>query len=263
MDAIINVVLSNCRLVGRQNELVEKVLAANQNTVILNFSGTPIEMPWMEKASAIVQAWFLGSELGNAVADVVFGNYSPSGRLPVTFPLKLQDTPCYDNYPGKDASVTYAERLNIGYRHYTTNAVRVAFPFGHGLSYTSFEHTNLTSDNWDMKADGSVKISVHVENTGSVTGGNVVQLYVAPINSSVYRPHRELQGFAKVTDLAPQAKSEVTFILDKYSLSYYNEKEKNWVLEKGSYKVEIGTSSENIVLEHNLEVAETHHWTGV
>ena len=232
--------------------------------MIVNFSGSPIEMPWAAKAPAILQAWFLGSELGTAVADVIFGNVNPSGRLPITFPARIEDTPCFGNFPGENAVVKYAEGLGIGYRHYITNNIPTAFSFGHGLTYTEFTYRNLYADKWTLEPGvSSLSLNIDVVNVGGRIGSEVVQLYISPQNASLYRPKRELQAFEKVVDLAPGEEVTVTFEVDKYALSYYDDRECAWVLAAGTYDIEIGKSIEHIVLRHVLTVKETLKWTGV
>lgn len=241
------------------NDLVEAVLAANPATVVVNQLGTPVEMPWASKARAIVHAWFGGSETGNAIANVLFGSTNPSGKLTLSWPRKLSDNPTYLNFKTVNGRVLYGEDIYIGYRFYEKMQREVEFPFGHGLSYTTFGFS-------DVKAsveDGRLKALVRVKNTGSVAGAEVAQFYVAQKNPTTDRPLKELKGFAKV-ELQPGEEKVVSMDEDlNDSISYYHEHIEKWVAEKGTYTVEVGSSSAAIACSAEFEVAKTTHWTGI
>ena len=186
-------------LPGRQVELIQAVAAANPNTVVVLIGGTPLNVqPWIGQVAAVVEAWYGGQEGGNALARVLCGKVNPSGKLPDTFPVRLEDNPAWGHYPGDGKSVTYAEGVFVGYRHYDTRGIEPAFPFGFGLSYTRFEYANLRLSSNTMTGDQSITVSVDVTNAGRRAGQEVVQLYVRDVEASVPRPVRELKGFAKV-----------------------------------------------------------------
>jgi beta-glucosidase len=177
--------------------LIEGVLKDNPNTVVVNQSGSPISMPWINEASTVVQAWYQGQELGNALYDVLVGDVNPSGKLPVTFPKRLENTPCFHNFPGENNQVMYGEGIYLGYRHYEKAKVAPLFPFGHGLSYTTFQYTNNRVSS-PVFCD-SFTVSVDITNTGKCFGKESVQFYLAQMSKpGLPRPVKELKGFAKV-----------------------------------------------------------------
>jgi beta-glucosidase len=209
---------------------------------------------WLEQVPCVVEAWYGGMEAGTALANVLFGDVNPSGKLTMTFPRKLSDSPAHNSertYPGDD-KVFYEEGIFVGYRHFDTKNIEPLFPFGYGLSYTSFSYDNLTIDKKKMKFDEIVKISVDISNTGERTGKEVVQLYINDIESSVERPLKELKGFKKVT-LNPGQTETVTFELNKDNFSFYHPKENSWVVERGLFKILIGSSSRDIRVEGEIE----------
>ncbi len=190
-------------LPGRQNELVQAVLNANPNTVVLLQTGGPVTMPWLARAPAVLQAWFPGQEAGHAIADVLYGHADPGGRLPQTFPATLKDDPTHPltpdvQYPGENGHVEYREGLYTGYRHVDRHGVTPLYPFGHGLSYTTFEVSNAQLSAPTLTAGESVTVHVQVKNTGTRAGSTVVQLYVHDRESRLERPHKELKAFAKI-----------------------------------------------------------------
>ena len=183
---------------GNQDRLIAAVAKANPQTIVVNQSGTPVSMPWVDEVQAIIQGWYQGQEAGRALADVLLGKCSPSGKLPVTFPKRLKDTPTYHNWPGENGRVIYGEGLYIGYRHYDSVKVPPLFPFGHGLSYTTFEYGAPRLNSQILARDGTLTISLRVTNTGSVPGSEIEQVYIADIQSRLQRPEKELKAFAKV-----------------------------------------------------------------
>ncbi len=230
-------------LPGEQNALVEAVVATNPNTVVVNNSGSPVAMPWLEHVPAMIQTWFAGQEFGNALMDLITGKANPSGKLPITFPYRLSDTPAFTSYPGEFGKVHYGEGVFVGYRWYDTREIEPLLPFGFGLSYTHFELTNLSLD----YADDIHTVTCEVANTGEVTGMETVQVYVSPIDKVVARPEQELKGFAKVK-LKPGAKKTVQIELDPQAFSHWDVDAGKWRVHKGEYEIRVGTSSRDIWL---------------
>lgn len=232
-------------LVGKQNELIARVAAANKNTVVVLNTGSPIAMPWLDQVAAVLQAWYPGQECGNAIADVLFGDINPSGKLTQTFPLRLEDNPAYLNYPGENGQVRYGEGVFVGYRYYEKKKVTPLFPFGFGLSYTTFHHENLQLSASEIGTDEHLQVSLDVINTGTRAGQEIVQLYIRDKAASVQRPDKELKAFAKVHLEAGERKT-VTFYLDRTALAYYDILQHAWVAEAGEFDVLAGSSSQDI-----------------
>ena len=231
-------------LPGEQNKLISEVAKVNPNTVVVLINGSAIGMPWIKNVNAIVEAYYPGQEGGNAIANVLFGKVNPSGKLPEIFPVKVSDNPAYDNYPGKNHIVNYAEGIYVGYRYYDTKNVEPLFPFGHGLSYTTFEYSNLK-----MRKKGKVlTASFDIRNTGKVAGAEVAQLYIHELVSSEDRPLKELKNFEK-TFLQPGETKTVTFPITDENLSFFSAKQNKWVVEPGQFEVQIGSSSRDIRLK--------------
>jgi beta-glucosidase len=239
-------------LPGRQNELVEAVLSANPRTVVVVNAGAPVRLPWAEKVPALLEAFYAGLEGGNAVARILVGEVNPSGKLSVTFPRRLEDTPAYINYPGTK-EVHYGEGIFVGYRYYDMRDLAPAFPFGYGLSYTTFTYSGLKLPA-EVKAGQPVEVSLTVTNSGQVTGKEVVQLYVRDVQSSLARPPKELKGFAKL-DLKPGESQSVAFTLDERALSFYDPYRKRWVAEPGDFEILVGASSRDIRLSGKFNLA--------
>jgi beta-glucosidase len=241
------------RLPGRQDELIARVTAANARTAVVLNVGGPVEMPWAEAVPAIVQVWFPGQEFGHALADVVFGDAEPGGRLPTTFPVRYEDHPALFNYPGEDGRVVYGEGLFVGYRGYDRRRCEPRFAFGHGLSYTSFSYGPVSVDDEDA---ATVYARVEVTNIGERTGHEVVQLYVRPPGGRLVRPDQELKGWAKVM-LAPGESRTVTLPLGARSFAAYDPAMRGWVAEAGPYEVAVGSSSRDIRSTMVLNRCET------
>lgn len=241
------------RLPEGHNALVEAVCAANPNTVVVLHNGSPVELPWADKPRAILEAYLGGQAVGEAVVDVLYGEVNPSGRLPESFPKRLEDNPSYLYYFGEGGVVNYNEGLFVGYRYYESKKQDVLFPFGHGLSYTTFAYSGLTLDKASMGEDEELAVSVTVTNTGARTGKTVVQLYIAPEKVEMIRPARELKGFEKV-ELAPGESKTITFILGKRAFAHWNPVVHNWRCESGKYTVQIGESAHDIVLEAAVQM---------
>lgn len=237
-----------------QNELLRELTRVNPNTIAVFMGGTPCRIPGFDKSDdfqrpipAILWAWYLGSDAGDALCDILSGRVNPSGKLPVTFPRQLSDTPAAhygeEAYPGKDGHVKYLEDILVGYRWYDTRHIAPLFPFGHGLSYTQFQYSNLQLS--AKKMSDAITLSVDVKNTGAVDGKEVVQLYVGDDKASVLRPLKELKHFAKV--FIPKGSSTtVTFTLTKQDLQFYSEAQKQWVAEPGTFTLYVGSSSADI-----------------
>ncbi|MGD0619188.1 MAG: glycoside hydrolase family 3 C-terminal domain-containing protein, partial [Bryobacteraceae bacterium] len=223
-----------------QNELIDAVVKANPHTVVVLNVGAPVTMPWVEQTPAVLNAWFPGEEGGHAIADILFGDVNPSGRLPETFPRRLEDSPSWGHYPGKDGVVDYADGIYVGYRHFDKQNIDPLFCFGHGLSYTKFEYT-------DLKVSPQ-EVTLKVRNTGSRDGAEVVQLYIQPLAPSIDRPVKELKAFRRI-DLKHGETSTVTLTLDDRSLAYFDPAKKTWVTDPGKYEVLVGSSSRDIRLK--------------
>ncbi len=234
-------------LPGDQAKLIEQVAAVNPNTIVVLNVGSPLNMNWLDKVAAVVQAWYLGQETGHAIADVLFGDVNPSGKLPTTFPRRLQDNPAYINYPGENGQVLYGEGLFVGYRYYDKKDIAPLFPFGYGLSYTTFAYRNLKLSKPEYATGDAIRLSVDVENTGSRAGKEIVQVYLRDVQSRLMRPEKELRAFAKVA-LEPGETRTITFTLDEEALSYYDPMLKRWVAEAGEFQVLVGSSSRDIRL---------------
>jgi beta-glucosidase len=229
-----------------QEQLITAVEKANPNTIVVLQGGAATDMnAWNSNAKAIIQAWYAGIEGGNALANILFGKVNPSGKLPMTFPKKLQDSPAHamGEYPGKDGVVKYNEGLLVGYRYFDTKKVEPLYPFGFGLSYTTFELSDLKV----TKGEKSATVTVKVKNTGKVAGAEVVQIYVKDEVSSMARPDKELKGFLKVF-LEPGASQEVKIELNETAFQYYDDAAKKWVLEPGKFTILAGTSAKDIRL---------------
>ena len=244
---------------GSQDRLVEAIVKANPNTVVVNNSGTPVTMPWAEKVPTILQAWYQGQEAGNALADVLLGHANPCGKLPTTFPKRLEDNPAYHNWPGENERVVYGEGLYIGYRHYDAADVEPLFPFGHGLSYTTFSYGKPSLSTSILAETGSVAVSVPITNTGNRTGVEIVQAYVRDPKSRLPRPQKELQAFARV-ELQPGQTKDARLVLDKYSVGYYDVSLEAWLAEEGTFDVLIGASSRDIKSVISFDVKESFQW---
>jgi len=237
------------RLPFGQDELIQAMAQANKNVIVVVTSGGGVDMSaWLDRVPAVIEAWYPGQEGGTALRDILFGVASPSGRLPVTFERRLEDNPVHDNYypaPGT-RRIAYKEGVFVGYRGYERNGTKPLFPFGYGLSYTTFAYSNLSVTPAKTK-DGQVRVTFDVANTGSRAGSEVAQVYVGDTHAKVPRPPKELKGFAKVQLAAGQAQ-RVTIELDRRSFSYYDTQAKQWRAAPGDFDVLVGRSSEQIEL---------------
>jgi beta-glucosidase len=228
---------------GQQTELIRSVVKANPHTVVVLNAGSPVNMPWLDEIPALLEAYYPGQEGGNAVANVLLGDVNPSGKLTVTFPKRLEDSPAFINFPGTK-EVFYGEGIFVGYRYYDKKDLEPLFPFGFGLSYTTFEYSGIAVSK-SVEAGEPVKVSVRVKNTGARPGKEVMQVYVSDKESGLVRPPKELKAFKKVA-LEPGESRLVEFELDERALSYYDPYLKQWVAEPGEFEVLVGASSRDI-----------------
>ncbi len=243
----------NMELPGKQNELIEKVAQANPNTIVVLNAGSPVSMPWKDSVQAILQQWYNSQECGNALADILFGDVNPSGKLPTTFPMRYEDNPAFANYPGEKGKVQYREGIFVGYRHYDANGVEPLFPFGHGLSYTAFELSNLQVSRGELSETESVDVSLDVRNAGQRAGKEVVQLYVHDAESTLRRPEQELKAFTKVELQAGESK-RVRLHLGGEAFHYYDPSKRGWIVEPGRFEIRVGNSSRNLPLRAEVTV---------
>lgn len=239
-----------------QNRLIEAVAEANPNTVVVLHNGSPVEMPWLGKVKAVLEAYLGGQAVGIATVKLLYGDANPCGHLAETFPVKLSDNPSYLYYGGEGNEADYREGVFVGYRYYDKKEMEVLFPFGHGLSYTTFEYSNLRLSADKITDQETVTAAVTVKNTGVRAGKTVVQLYVGDQESTVLRPVRELKGFEKV-ELQPGESRDVTFTLDKRSFAYWNAQIHDWHVETGAFTVEVGQSSRDIAVSGTVTVEST------
>ena len=236
-----------------QDAVIEALVAANPRTVVVNVSGNAVAMPWADKVPAILQAWFLGSESGNSLADVIFGHVNPSGKLPMTFPVRLDDVAAHavGEYPGTKRAdsdivdIRYNEGVMVGYRWFDTRKIRPLFAFGHGLSYTTFGYGKLSADASKIGPDGALTLSVDVTNTGSRAGAETVQLYISDTKASVKRPAKELKNFAKIY-LEPGQTKTVTFTVRPSDLAFFDAGAHAWKAEPGEFRAHVGAASDDI-----------------
>ena len=247
---------SHMRMPDCQNRLIEAVAAANPDTVVVLYNGSPVEMPWIGKVKGVLEAYLGGQAVGEATVRVLFGDVNPSGRLPETFPVKLEDNPSYLYYGGEGNVAEYREGVFVGYRYYDKKKMDVLFPFGYGLSYTTFAFSNLKISAGTIKDTDTLTVRATVTNTGNRAGKAVAQLYVGDDESTPIRPVRELKGFAKV-ELQPGESQEVSFTLDKRAFAYWNRQIHDWHVETGDFTIEVGASSRDLPLKGTVKVEST------
>jgi beta-glucosidase len=239
-------------LPANQNKLIEAILEANQNTVVVINTGSPIHMPWEKKAKAIIQTWFAGQEFGNALVDILSGEVNPSGKLATTFPVKIEDTPAYKNYPGKNLQMNYDEKLLVGHRWYESNSIKPLFCFGHGLSFTSFNYQNLEVT---TGSDFVVTCKFEIQNTGDISGLEIAQCYVGFASPLPGEPYKTLQGFVK-EEIGANELKKVEIKLGPRNFSFWSVETNTWQIREGSYQILIGSSSENILLQANINLEQ-------
>lgn len=238
------------------NKLIEEISKVQPNTVVVLSNGSPVEIPWIDKVKGLLESYLGGQAGGGAVADILFGEVNPSGKLAETFPKKLSHNPSYLNFPGEGNKVDYREGVFVGYRYYDKKEIEPLFPFGYGLSYTTFEYTDIIVDKKEITDKETIEVKVKVKNTGKVKGKEIVQLYVRDVESKVNRPEKELKGFEKI-ELAPGEEKTVTFKLDKRSFAYYNTEIRDWYVESGEFEILVGKSSKEIELKETVKVNST------
>ena len=244
----------------KQDKVIGALAKVNKNLIVVNISGNAVAMPWISEVPAVIQAWYLGTEAGNAIASVLVGDVNPSGKLPFTFPEKLEDVGAHQlgDYPGRQREDgifddKYNESIFVGYRLKDKQKIRPLFPFGHGLSYTTFAYGKATVNKKVMKIDEQIAITVPITNTGKRIGSEIVQLYISDLKSSLPRPVKELKGFSKI-QLAPGETQEVTFLIDKQALSFFNDSRHEWVAEPGKFEAQIAASATDIKSKVTFEL---------
>ncbi len=249
---------TSLELPEEQVDLIRRTTARNPNTVVVLINGSPVAMdPWLADVRSVLEAWYGGQEAGTAIAQLLFGDANPSGKLPVTFPRRLEDVPAHASertYPGVAGEVHYDEGVMVGYRHYDAANIEPLFPFGHGLSYTTFAYRDLRLSASDWDGSGPLGVELVVANTGDRPGAEVVQLYVTEREPRFVRPPKELKGFARV-DLQPGDERTVRFELHRAELGYYDEAERRWRTDPGEYEISIGASSRDIRLRAGLTLS--------
>lgn len=244
----------------KQDKVIGALAKVNKNLIVVNISGNAVAMPWISEVPAVIQAWYLGTEAGNAIASVLVGDVNPSGKPPFTFPEKLEDVGAHQlgDYPGRQREdgifdEKYNESIFVGYRWTDKQKIRPLFPFGHGLSYTTFAYGKATVNKKVMKIDEQIVITVPITNTGKRIGSEIVQLYISDLKSSLPRPVKELKGFSKI-QLAPGETQEVTFLIDKQALSFFNDSRHEWVAEPGKFEAQIAASATDIKSKVTFEL---------
>ncbi|HMK46722.1 MAG TPA: glycoside hydrolase family 3 C-terminal domain-containing protein [Methanocella sp.] len=244
------------RLPTSHDELIRRVTAANSNTVIVLSGGAPVEMPWINDVKAVLEGYLGGQAAGGATADVLFGMVNPSGKLAETFACSLEDYPSTKYFPGGSKTVEYREGIYVGYRYFDRAKKNVLFPFGHGLSYTTFEYSNMEISRTRILDNEEVMVSITVKNAGDTAGAEVAQLYVRDVESTIFRPEKELKGFDKVF-LQPGEEMRLGFTLDRRSFAYYNVEIADWHVESGAFEILIGSSSADIRARKTVWVEST------
>lgn len=239
-----------------QDELIKRIAEANKNTIVVLTTGSPVLMSeWIKNTKAILQTWFAGEQIGNAVAEILLGETNPSGKLPITFPIRWEDCSAYPYYMKDDSITRYDDGIFVGYRHFEKYNIKPLFPFGYGLSYTTFELSDLKLSKSNLSIGDSLKIMLKVKNVGSRKGKEVVQLYVGAKESRIERPIKELKRFQKI-ELNSGEEEEISFYLTTDDLKYYDELSSSWKVEDGKYQIFIGNSSDNLSLTGFISVGK-------
>jgi beta-glucosidase len=236
------------------NKLIEAIAKVQKNVVVVLTNGTAVSMPWINEVPSVLETWLAGQAGAGGITDALFGKVTPSGKLAETFPVKLEDTPSFLSFPGKNRSVIYGEEIFVGYRWYDTREIEPLFPFGHGLSYTTFDYSDLSLSKSGISGDEELIVQLKVKNIGDKFGKEVVQLYLTDKESKLKRPTKELKGFKKIA-LQPGEQKEVSFTLTMEDLSYFDPGYKKWIAESGKFKVLIGSSSRDIRLKEEFDYA--------
>jgi beta-glucosidase len=254
---------SHMDLPGLSDDLIFAVAAANPRTVVILQSGTPVSMPWASSVAGILQAWYGGNETGNAIADVLFGDTNPSGKLPLSFPVRVEDNPTYLNYRSERGRVLYGEDIYIGYRFYESTRRETKWWFGWGLSYTSFRLSQLRVALDRDEKRKVLTVTVLVENTGERDGAEVVQVYISQRSPSIKRPLKELKGFTKAFVVKGASTVVQVPIERKYATSFWDEERNMWIEEAGVFDIMVGSCSAETPLRESFEVEETSWWSGL
>ena len=232
-----------------QDKLITGLLEANKNVVVVIISGNAVEMPWVKKVPSIVQSWYLGSIGGISLRDVLTGKVNPSGKLPFSYPVKLEDCPAHHfgemSYPGDSIKQEYKEDILVGYRWYDTKKIKPLYPFGYGMSYTTYSYSKPLASKKILKDNDSIQVSVKIKNTGLAKGKEIVQLYIEDEKCSLLRPKKELKGFHKV-ELEPNEEKTIQFHIDINDLTFFDDSKQKWIAEPGKFKAYIAASSEDI-----------------
>lgn len=245
---------THLQMPANQAALIEELGRVHDNVVVLLSNGAPIEMPWLDSVKGVVECYLGGQGMGQASADILFGKVNPSGKLAETFPMTLQQNPSYLHFPGNKDSVMYGEGLYVGYRYYDAKEETPLFPFGYGLSYTTFSYSNLRIDQPEAGST-NVTVTCTITNTGSTAGKETAQLYVKDQESSLERPERELKGFTKVR-LEPGESKDVTFELNERSFAYYHDGFSQWIVEPGTFTITVGASSRDLRLHEEVDISK-------
>ena len=238
------------------NKLISEIASVQKNCAVVLTNGSAVKMPWVDEVRAIVESWLGGQAGAGGTADVLFGKVNPSGKIAETFPIRLEDTPAYFNFPGEEGEALYGERMFVGYRYYDYRKIEPLFPFGFGLSYTTFEYSDIDVSSDSITDNDKLTVTAKVKNTGNFKGKEIVQLYVADPKSRLIRPYKELKKFKKV-ELNPGEIKSVTFELGASDFAYYDSQRSMWIVEKGEFKILVGVSSRDIKLEKTIEMKST------
>jgi beta-glucosidase len=248
----------NMELSTVQNKLIERIATVQKNTIVVLHNGSPVSLPWLGKVKGLIETYLGGEAAGEAVVDVLFGDVNPSGKLAETFPLKVEDNPSFLNFPGYGDMVNYQEGIFIGYRYYDKKKMDVAFPFGYGLSYTTFEYLEMTLSKQIIRDTEKTAVTVKIKNSGKMKGKEIVQLYVSG-DDKIIVPKKELKGFEKI-ELDPGETGEVTFVLDKRSFSHWDTENNTWRIFGNRYEIFAGTHSRNLPLKVDLQVLASDNY---
>ena len=256
MDEVEGLDRTHMKLPAGHDALILALAAAHKKVVVVLSNGSPLEMPWVGNVCAILEGYLGGQAGAGGLADILTGRVNPSGKLAETFPHRLEDNPSHYYFPSGPATVEYRESIYVGYRYYDKVSQEVLFPFGHGLSYTTFEYSHLKLSRRSITDSGTLKVSLKVKNTGKLAGKETVQFYVRDVESTPFRPQKELKGFAKV-ELQPGAETTLSIELDKRAFAYYNTDLKDWTVESGDFEILVGASSRDIRLSARVKVTSS------
>lgn len=238
------------------NKLISEITTTQKNTIVVLTNGSAVTMPWLNNVAGVLETWLGGQAGAGGIADVLFGKVNPSGKLAETFPMRLEDTPAFFNFPGEQGDVLYGERIFVGYRYYDGRKIEPLFPFGYGLSYTTFEYSDLTLSSINTTDKEGLTVSLTVKNTGKIKGKEIVQLYVTDKESTLQRPEKELKKFTKI-ELEPGEEKIVSFKLDNRDFSYFDAKRNTWIAESGEYVIAAAASSRDIKLSETIKLKST------